>query len=161
MSVRLLRLYPSRYIMAKVPISESGTATLGMSVARNVRRKRKITSTTSATGEHEFELDVPHRRADGRRAIGQDGDVDGIGQRLLQLRQARDDAVHDLDDVRAGLPWMLTMTAGARFIHAACLTFSTSSRSWPRPKASPARRGGTHRQRAITRRWSATGRSRR
>ena len=33
---------------ANVPISESGTATLGMMVARALRRKRKTTSTTSA-----------------------------------------------------------------------------------------------------------------
>src|ERR1700678_3107522 len=33
---------------AKVPMSERGTATLGMIVAETVRRKRKITITTSA-----------------------------------------------------------------------------------------------------------------
>ena len=47
-SVRLLRLYPSRYITPKVPTSESGTATLGMIVADRLRRNRKMTITTSA-----------------------------------------------------------------------------------------------------------------
>src|SRR5205809_3021534 len=46
---RLFRLYPSRYITPKVPTSDNGTAILGMTVADRVRRKRKITMTTSAT----------------------------------------------------------------------------------------------------------------
>ena len=46
--VRLLRLKPSRYITPSVPTSESGTATLGMIVARTFRRNKKIAITTSA-----------------------------------------------------------------------------------------------------------------
>ena len=46
-SERLLRLYPSRYIAAKVPMMESGTAAPGIIVAVTFRRNRKITSTTS------------------------------------------------------------------------------------------------------------------
>ncbi len=34
---------------AKVPTSDSGSARLGMSVARTLRRNRKITSTTSTS----------------------------------------------------------------------------------------------------------------
>ena len=49
MSDRLLRLKPSRYIAPNVPTSDSGTDRLGMSVARVLRRNRKITSTTSTT----------------------------------------------------------------------------------------------------------------
>ena len=45
-NVRLLRLYPSRYITPKDPTSERGTATLGITVPDTVRRKTKITSTT-------------------------------------------------------------------------------------------------------------------
>ncbi len=37
----------SRYIAPAVPISASGTVTLGISVAAMLRRNRKITSTTS------------------------------------------------------------------------------------------------------------------
>ena len=48
-SDRLSRLKLSRYITANVPISETGTATLGMSVARGLRRKMNTTSTTSTT----------------------------------------------------------------------------------------------------------------
>ena len=48
-SVRLLIENPARYMKAKVPTSDSGTATAGISVADSVRRNRKITMTTSAT----------------------------------------------------------------------------------------------------------------
>src|SRR5580692_11446314 len=48
-SDKLSRLKPSRYITAKVPISDSGTDRLGMMVAGTLRRNRNITSTTSAT----------------------------------------------------------------------------------------------------------------
>src|SRR5665213_4522946 len=46
--VRLFRLYPSRYITPNVPTRDSGTATLGIMVVETLRRKRKITITTSA-----------------------------------------------------------------------------------------------------------------
>ena len=45
-SDRLSRLYPSMYITANVPMSESGTATPGMMVAEKLRRKTKMTATT-------------------------------------------------------------------------------------------------------------------
>src|ERR1039458_1703514 len=48
MSDRLSRLYPSRYITPNVPTSESGTAILGMIVARTVRRNTNTTRMTSA-----------------------------------------------------------------------------------------------------------------
>ena len=46
---RLSRLKLSRYITAKVPTMEKGSARLGMMVADKFRRNRKITITTSAT----------------------------------------------------------------------------------------------------------------
>ena len=45
-SERLSRLKPAMYITVKVPMSETGTATAGMSVARGLRRNRKTTPTT-------------------------------------------------------------------------------------------------------------------
>ena len=48
-SDRLLRLNPSRYIAANVPISETGTAITGMSVARTLRKKTNTTSVTRMT----------------------------------------------------------------------------------------------------------------
>jgi len=46
---RLSRLYPRRYITAKVPIIEIGRATEGITVAESLLKKRKITSTTRKT----------------------------------------------------------------------------------------------------------------
>ncbi len=43
----LSRLYPNRYITAKVPMIDIGSAIAGMRVAATLRRKMKITSTTS------------------------------------------------------------------------------------------------------------------
>src|ERR1700730_10547194 len=48
-SDRLSRLYPSSYSTAKVPINDNGTVTAGITVAQKLRRKMKITITTSAT----------------------------------------------------------------------------------------------------------------
>ncbi len=42
-------LKPVRYITPKVPIKDTGTATLGMKVARALRRNTNMTITTSAT----------------------------------------------------------------------------------------------------------------
>ena len=46
---RLLRLYPSRYITAKVPMMENGTAAPGIKVAETLRRNRKMTMITMQT----------------------------------------------------------------------------------------------------------------
>ena len=49
MSDRLLRLNPSPYITANVPMIDTGTVMPGMKVAAALRRKRKMTSTTRTT----------------------------------------------------------------------------------------------------------------
>ena len=46
MSERLSMLKPNRYITANVPMSDTGTATAGISVARALLRKIKTTATT-------------------------------------------------------------------------------------------------------------------
>ena len=125
-SDRLFRLKPSRYMTPNVPTSESGTATAGIIVAAALRRKRKITSTTSATASTSSNCTSSHRRADGRRAVGEHRDVDRGGS-APQLRQQPLDAVDHLDDVRAGLALDVQDHGGASFIHAACCTFSASS----------------------------------
>ena len=48
-SVSVLMVKPSAYITANAPINENGMVTSGISVARQLRRNRKITSTTSST----------------------------------------------------------------------------------------------------------------
>ena len=47
--LRLSSEKPSRYITAKVPTKEIGTTTAGISVARQLRRNRNTTITTSPT----------------------------------------------------------------------------------------------------------------
>ena len=47
MSDRLSRLYPHKYMTPNVPISEIGTTTPGINVARQFRKKRKTTRMTS------------------------------------------------------------------------------------------------------------------
>ena len=44
------------YIAAKVPTSDNGTATAGMMVAYRLRKKRKMTSTTSPTVKYNSNL---------------------------------------------------------------------------------------------------------
>ncbi len=46
-SDRLFSVYPSRCITPNVATTDTGRARLGMSVARTLRRNRKMTSTTS------------------------------------------------------------------------------------------------------------------
>ncbi|CPL77136.1 Uncharacterised protein [Bordetella pertussis] len=44
--VRVLIEKPNRYIRAQAPTSDTGMVTMGMMLARRLRRKKKITSTT-------------------------------------------------------------------------------------------------------------------
>src|SRR5215831_19662765 len=46
---KLSRLNPATYMTPNVPISDTGTATLGIKVARTLRRKRNTTSMTRMT----------------------------------------------------------------------------------------------------------------
>src|SRR5262249_47599430 len=46
---RLSRLKPSKYIAPQEPIRASGTVALGINVAQKLRRKSRMTNTTSAT----------------------------------------------------------------------------------------------------------------
>ena len=55
-----------------VPMSETGTATLGIGVARTLRRNAKTTRMTSAIEIASVQLHVAHRGADRRRAIQRD-----------------------------------------------------------------------------------------
>ena len=102
-SERLSRLYPSRYMTANVPTSDSGTAMPGMMVAEALRRNRKMTITTSAvvsissnsTSSTEARMVVV-------RSV-MTCDVDPLRQRRLDLRQQRLHGIDDADDVGSGL----------------------------------------------------------
>src|SRR3954454_9953321 len=112
-SDRLLRLKPKRYMAASVPTSESGTDRLGITVAGRLRRKTKITATTSptasassiCTSRTEARIVTVRSVSGSTSAAGGRGrlDVDGGRQRRLQLGQDRLDPVHDVDDVGPGL----------------------------------------------------------
>ena len=127
-NVRLFRLNPIKYMMPNVPTSDRGTAAAGMTVADSVRRNREDHHDDQRDREHQLELHVPDGSADGNRAVGQHGDLDGRGQCALQLRQQLLDTVHHFDDIGARLPLDIDdAPPGSSFIQAACLTFSTSS----------------------------------
>src|SRR3546814_10108611 len=51
-NVRVLMVKPNAYIRPNAPISETGIVTSGISVARQLRRNRKITMTTSSTASN-------------------------------------------------------------------------------------------------------------
>src|SRR6266481_5766872 len=126
-SVRLLRLYASRYMAANVPTSDSGTATLGMTVADGLRKNRKITVTTSAMVSMSSNC------------------TSWTDARMVAVRSVRTDVWMDEgSDVFScgrsfvmrsttwmmfapGWRWTLRMIAGTSFIHAACLEFSAPS----------------------------------
>ena len=86
-----------------VPTSEIGTATLGMSVERTLRRKTKTTRMTSDDRDEQGDLDVADRGADRARASRTTaqrrwpaGSTPGAGEDRLMR-------VDGVDDVRARL----------------------------------------------------------
>ena len=126
-SVRLLRLYPRRYITANVPTKDSGTATLGMIVADGLRRNRKITITTKAMVSMSSNCTS---RTDARMVsvrsvrmvvwIDEGSELKSCGRTALMLSTT-------WMMFAPGWRWTLTTTAGTSFIQAASLLFSTPS----------------------------------
>ena len=102
-SDRLSSENPQNHITPNVAISDSGSATPAMMVARMVRRKMNTTRITSADAEHQRELHVADRGADGVGGVVHDGELDAGRERALQPRQLALDALHGLDHVGAGL----------------------------------------------------------
>ena len=103
MSERLSRLYPARYMMPKVPMSETGTATAGIVAARHRRRNRKTTRITREMEMRSVLLHLAQGGADGGRAVGGDLQVDRLRDRGLQHGQDRLHAIDGLDHVGARL----------------------------------------------------------
>ena len=102
-SDRLSRLKPSRYIIPNVPSSDSGTATLGTSAARPLRKNRNTTTITS-TMAIPIVLSTSRKRA--RMVVVRS--LTGVmvmlwRDRACSCRDQRLDAVHNIDDVGAGL----------------------------------------------------------
>ncbi len=125
--VRLLIEKPARYMKPKVPISESGTATLGITVARQLRRKTKITATTSATASSSSTCTscteariVTVRSVSTATSIDAGSDACSCGSCCLMRSTTS-------ITLAPGWRWMLRITAGTSFIHAARRVFSAPS----------------------------------
>ena len=125
--MRLLIEKPARYMTPKVPMSESGTATLGMMVARSLRRKTKMTVTTSATARSNSTCTsctdarmVTVRSVSTATSIAAGSAAWSCGScRLMRSTTSM--------TLAPGCRWMLRITAGTSFIHAARRTFSALS----------------------------------
>ncbi len=89
----------------KVPISETGTATLGMKVVRTFSQEHEDHQDDQDDGEEQGPLDIVHGGADGCGLIhGARCRLMDCGNGGVKLRQHGADAIHGVDDVGAGLP---------------------------------------------------------
>ena len=111
----------------KVPISESGTATLGMTVPAAVRRNTNTTSTTrpieSMSSHRTSSTDarmVVVRSVSTETWTAEGSEACSCGSSAL-MRSAT------AMTLAPGCRWTLRITAGTSFIHAAWRTFSASS----------------------------------
>ena len=117
-SVRLLRLKPIAYIAAKVPTKDSGTATLGMIVAANVRRNTKMTATTSAT--HSISSNSTSA-TEARTVVVRSVNTANLMMGGIVARSFGSSALMlstTLMILAPGCRWMFTITAGTLFIQA-------------------------------------------
>ena len=144
----------------KVPISDTGTATLGISVARALRRNRNTTRITSADRDHQRALDFAQRGADGRRAVHRrHAGRSRSGSRRAAAAAARCTRSTVSMMLAPGCRLMISSTAGLPLAEPALrrsCTESTTSRDVGR--AAPARRCGRRRSAAGTRPPSSPGR---
>ena len=127
-SVRLFRLYPSRYMTANVPTSDSGTATLGMIVAGEVPQEQEDHHHHQADGQQQLELHVLRPRRgwwwSGRSGCATltDAGSDALSCGSSFLTRSTTSMM-----LAPGWRWMFTMTAGVSFIQAASFASSAPS----------------------------------
>ncbi len=115
------------YMMPNVPTMEIGTATLGMTVAERLRKKRNMTMTTRAivsmsvnsTSSTDARIVVVRSV---RVVISMDDGMEALSWGIRRLMRSTTAMI-----LAPGWRWMFTMTAGLSFIHAASFTFSTPS----------------------------------
>ena len=111
----------------KVPTSDRGTATLGITVPESVRRKTKMTSTTSTTVTISSNwTSFTEARIVLVRSVRIEIDTD-VGS--VFFRSGSSALTRSTTSIMfvPGCRWIFTMMAGTVFIHAACLTFSAPS----------------------------------
>ena len=95
---------------------ESGTAKLGMMVARQATQEEKNHHDDQADGQHQLELHVFDGGADGGGAVGQNGRPEWpAGSEDCSCGSKFLDAVDDGDDVGAGLALNI-QNDGGRFV---------------------------------------------
>ena len=126
-SVRLLMEKPARYITPNVPMSDSGTTTLGMIVAGMLRRKTNVTSTTRPTANTSSccTSDTEARMVSVRSLRTATVSVEGrlavsCGSRALMRSTTS-------MTLAPGCRWTLTSTAGESLAHAPRRVFSAPS----------------------------------
>ena len=125
--VRLLMEKPARYITPKVPISDSGTAKLGISVADALRKKTKITATTSAMASISSNCtSFTDARIVTVRSVSTCTSIDA-GRVLCNCGSSALMRSTVSITLAPGWRWMLRMTPGTAFAQAASRVFSASS----------------------------------
>ena len=87
-----------------MPISDVGTTTAGISVARAVAQKEENHEHDQHDGNKQRPFHFKHGSADGRRAVEHHRHVDSRRDGRLERRQRGLDTVHRGNDVRTGLP---------------------------------------------------------
>src|SRR5208283_3757521 len=119
MSERLFRLNPSKYITAKVPTSDTGTATLGMVVADRLRRNMKMTSTTSTTASiNSYCTSLTDSRIVVVRSVSTETLIEE-GKELCNSGSSFLIRSTTCITLAPGCRWMFTITARVTFIQAA------------------------------------------
>ena len=122
-------LYPHRYITPKVPMSETGTATLGISVARTLRRNRKTTRITSA---REMRSVRSTSLTDARIVVVRSRTtVRSIPAGIEAFREGSAARIWSTVSIMFAPGWreIMTMTAGLPLTNPAARMFSTESRT--------------------------------
>ena len=108
--------------------------------------------------QHQLEFHVGHGSANGGGPVGQNGDLDGGGQRFLELIEKGLDAIDHRDDIRARLA--LNIHDDGREYHSSRRLggrFPRRPRPRPRRSSSPGSRSGRPRPAARSQRPRATG----
>ena len=84
-------------------MSETGTATAGMTVCAHASQEHEDHEDDEHDGDHHRDLDVVDRGANRRRSVREHRQRDRRRDRRLERGQQRPNPVHRRDDVRAGL----------------------------------------------------------
>src|SRR3984893_14700644 len=129
-SVMLLMEKPNAYISAQVLTSDTGTASVGMTVAAAERRNRKITSTTSAQAMPSVtSTSWTEARIEIERSISTCMLIDaGTWARKVGSRSLIESTTATV--LASGCFWIASTIARSSLNQLAILSFSTLSMTW-------------------------------